>query len=86
MAFRIASHVAWQQLEGEAVIIDVPARIAIGLNPSGSFVWDLIEDHDLQEIADKLAEHFQISSRRAVRDVTKLVEELKSRRLIEEAE
>jgi hypothetical protein len=84
MVFRIASHVAWQRLEDEAVVIDVPARTAIGLNPSGTVVWDLIEDHDLQEIAEKLADHFQIPSRRAVRDVTKLVEELKSRRLIEE--
>ena len=84
--FRIAPHVAWHRLEDEAVIIDIPERTAIGLNPSGTYVWGLIEDHDLEGIAARVADHFRITPERALSDVTALLEELRSRGLVEEAE
>ena len=86
MVFKIAPHVAWQRLENEAVVIDIPARTAIGLNRTGTYVWDLIEGHDVQMIAAKVSDHFQIPSDRAVRDVATLLEELRSRGLVEEVE
>ena len=83
MAFKIAAHLAWQQLEDEAVIVDIPARVAVGLNRTGLFVWERLAEHSEKEIARMVADRFEVDPERARRDVASFLEEVTSRGFIE---
>lgn len=83
MAFKIASHLAWQKLEDEAVIIDIPARVAVGLNAAGLFIWERLEQNVENEITRMLADQFEINLEKARSDVASFLEEMTSRGFIE---
>ncbi len=82
MAFKLADHIAWQQLKDEVIIIDIPGLNALGLNPPGSFVWSLLGEHDEATIAEKLASRFGITLAQASNDVSVFLAEMKTRGLI----
>ena len=55
MALRIPSRLAWQVIDGEAVLIDLAHGKSLGLNPTGTFVWSLLAtQHDETSIVDGL--------------------------------
>lgn len=83
MQRRISPNVAWQVVEGEAVIIDVASGSTIALNATGSLIWTLIDTHDEHQIIDAVAEKFGISSEDAERDVVSFCAMLEGRKLIE---
>ncbi|MFV2068465.1 MAG: PqqD family protein [Pirellulales bacterium] len=83
MAFKIAAHLAWQRLQDEAVIIDIPARVAVGLNQAGLFIWERLEQNAENEITRMVADNFEIDLEQARRDVASFLEEMTSRGFIE---
>ena len=85
MTFKIAPHLAWQRLEGEAVIVDIPARVAVGLNTTGLFIWERLEEHAENEITRMVADEFEVDPEQARRDVASFLEEMTSRGFIEVA-
>lgn len=51
--------VAWQVLEGEAVLVDLDGKTIRGLNRTGSRVWELIDGRrTVREIAAVVAQEF----------------------------
>jgi hypothetical protein len=71
-------------LEGEAVILDLEGHSLLGLNPTGSFVWGLLDGgHTLAQIASAVADRFQVSAERAAHDVSAFAEVLSRRGLIQ---
>ncbi len=75
---------AWQVLEGEAVILDLEGHKLMGLNPTGSFVWGLLDGRrTLAQIAAAVADRFQVSVDRAAADVSAFAGLLSHRGLIE---
>ena len=57
---------AWQIIEGEAVVIDLATRRVMGLNPSGSALWSLIDgDRSVTELGTKLAALFDLAPEEA---------------------
>jgi hypothetical protein len=83
MAWRIGSRVAWQVIAGEVVIVDLVDGKALGLNPTGSFVWTRLTSSSEEEIAAALAAEFTVELPQARNDVAELLADLEQRKLVE---
>lgn len=85
-SFRAGSHVAWQQVDGDAVLVDLDSGRSIGLNPVGTLIWTLISASATpQQIVLRLVETFDVEGDEAASDVQAFLAELRSRGLIEPA-
>jgi hypothetical protein len=84
MKFNYGSHVAWQIVGEEAVIIDLTTGTTIGLNPTATFIWSRLPSADLEQIAEELAQQFDPDADAAT-DVHALVTDLQNRNLISPA-
>lgn len=62
--------VAWQQVDGEAILLDLTASTYLGANPAGSALWSaLAAGATRDELAGRLREMFDVSPARAAHDV-----------------
>jgi hypothetical protein len=84
VAHRIAPRVAWQVLDGEAVLIDLEGSKALGLNPAGSFLWARLQQRTESELADDLAGEYRLDSERARGDVAAFLALMRQRGFIQE--
>lgn len=82
---RAVSHVAWQRIGDEVVIVDLATRKAIGLNPAGALIWSLLGGASQVEMAHAVAARFGIARECAAADVGAFLDDLAARGLIEEA-
>jgi predicted deacylase len=73
-------------IDGEAVVIDLVKGFSLGLNPTGSLVWDLLADHDEPAIAGEVARRFDVTPEAARRDVHEFLAVMRERGLVTEAE
>ena len=56
---RPSAHAAWQVIEDEAVILDLETRRILGLNPTGSLAWKLLDGkRTVKEVAVEVAKRF----------------------------
>lgn len=83
VSHRIAPHVAWQDVDGEAVVVDLDSGVSIGLNPTATFVWKNLEQCDDAELVTRTAREFEVDSDTAAADVRAFIEEIERRRLVE---
>jgi len=74
--------VAWQQVAGEVVVVDLVSSTAIGLNPTASFIWMRLGSLDDEEIARQLAGEFDIELPDAVVDIKCFLQGLERRQLV----
>jgi coenzyme PQQ synthesis protein D (PqqD) len=80
MPWRIDPRLAWQLVDGEGIVIDLPNGKVVGFNPVGSLVWSLLETHAEDAIAGEVARRFAIDDLDAVRaDVRSFVSALAER-------
>jgi len=66
---RIAPELAWQTIDGEGIVVDLPRRRLLGLNPVGSFIWARIGRVSEDEICAEVATAFEVEEAQARRDV-----------------
>lgn len=78
-----AEHTAWQRIGHEVVVIDLGTRRAIGFNPAGSMIWELIGRLDEAALAQLLAERFSVPLGTAETDVRAFLSDLTERGLVE---
>jgi len=81
---RIAPRVAWQVLDGEAVLIDLEGNQVLGLNETGSFLWPRLQQRSEAELADDLAAAYGIDAARARADVAAFLGLMRQRGFVEE--
>lgn len=82
-----SSHLAYQTIEGEAVVLDIPGRIIRGFNPVGTRIWDLIDGRrTVREIGKIITEEFAVEEVQALSDVREFLGQLLSEGLISMAE
>jgi hypothetical protein len=79
---RIAPELAWQLVDGEGVVVDLPRRSMLGLSPSAAFIWARIDTSTEDEIAAELARAFDVDEVRALADVRGFVALLRERGLV----
>ncbi len=58
MPYRHAPRLAWQMIDGEAVVIDLAQARTLGLNPVGSLIWSLLPRLDEAAIALEMTKRF----------------------------
>ena len=69
--------VLFQNLDGEAVLLDLASETYFGLNEVGTRVWELLESPmSLGEIATQLQSEYEVESARAESDVLDLATRL----------
>ena len=74
-------------LANEAVILGLKDGVYYGLNPVGTVIWDLIkEPKRVNEIVNVLLKEYDVQKQQCENDTLHLLEELKSKELIEVVE
>jgi hypothetical protein len=79
---KLAPQVAWQVIDGEAVIIDLASGVTIGLNPSGTFIWTKLLEQDDAAAAEAVVNEYGIAREEAAADVAELIATLRERNLV----
>ncbi|HWS72176.1 MAG TPA: PqqD family protein [Thermoanaerobaculia bacterium] len=82
MKLKLAPQVAWQVIDGEAVIIDLASGVTIGLNPSGTFIWTKLLEQDDTAAAEAVVSEYGIAREEAAADVAELIATLRERNLV----
>jgi Coenzyme PQQ synthesis protein D (PqqD) len=67
----------------ETVLLDINAGITLRLNSTGAWIWEQLEQPcKVRELANGLAQHFEIDQRRALDDVVAFAREMARRNLL----
>jgi hypothetical protein len=82
MALAIDPRVAWQTIDGQAILMDLAQGHVLGLNPVGTLVWTLLPDLEEDAIAREVARQFDVEAARASHDVRGFLDVLRERRLV----
>jgi len=83
MVPKIAPHVAWQIVDGEAIIVDLASGNTIGLNATGTFIWTQIDgDRDADSIAVAVAGEFNVDNEEAASHTREFLTDMNSRALV----
>jgi methyltransferase-like protein len=84
---KIGSQVAWQIVDGEAIVVDLASGNTIGLNPAATFLWSQIDGtHDDKALTSALISEFDVSAAEAENDTREFLDEMKRRTLIVDAQ
>ncbi len=80
---QVPSDVAFRELEGESVVLDLRTGTYFGLNASGTRIWQLIEQYGtIDRVFDEMVKEFEVERDAVVRDVRTLVDQLLARGLL----
>jgi hypothetical protein len=72
------------ELEGQNVILNLEDGIYYGLDPVGSFIWNLIQNpRDFNEIRDLILEEYDVDNERCIQDLLELLNDLAAKGLVE---
>lgn len=82
-AWRIPEDVVFRELDGEGVLLNLATGIYFGLNPTGTIVWQLLNEGKPDgEIVSALVAEFEVTEDIAAADVKILIEELAAKGLL----
>jgi hypothetical protein len=83
MPLTLSPDVVFRELDGEGVLLDLGTGTYFGLNAVGTRIWQLIDaGREQADIVDLLAAEYDAPPSTIAADVTRLIGELKARRLI----
>lgn len=84
---KIGPNVAWQIVDGEAIVVDLASGTTIGLNPAGTLLWSRIDgDRNLDALAAELAASFAVPEPIAHDHTEEFLREMSRRTVIIDAE
>jgi hypothetical protein len=79
--------VAWREVDGEAMLLDLRSSTYLATNPSGTLLWRrLAEGTTRDALVDALVETFGIPTAHAAADVDAFLEDCRARELVDEVE
>lgn len=83
-ALRVSDDVVFRELDGEAVILNLGSGIYFGLDPVGTRMWQLIEQHGrLDAVLADLRDEYDAPADTLARDLLQLASELMVKGLLE---
>lgn len=86
MTPKIGPNVAWQIVDGEAIVVDLASGNTIGLNPTGTFLWSQIDGgRDEAALAAAVAEEFDVDTDVAASDTREFLATMQTRALLIDA-
>lgn len=66
--------VAWQQVDGETILLDLAASTYLGINQSGSVLWPaLVDGSTRQDLVTRLCKTYDVTKDEAAVDVDAFV-------------
>lgn len=80
---RVSDDAIFRELDGEAVILQLEAGVYFGLDPVGTRLWQLIEEHgSLRPVVDAALSEFDVERGDLERDLLDLVRVLADKQLV----
>ena len=80
---RINDDVLFQELQGEAVLLNLKSGVYFGLDPVGTRIWQLFAEHEvLSEVAQAVVTEYDVAEDKCSEDLLKLVEDLEKQDLV----
>lgn len=81
---RVKEDAVFRDLGGEIVLLNLKTGVYFGLDPIGTRIWHLIQEHrSLREIRDALLEEYEVTKRQCEDDLLRFVGLLREKDLIE---
>lgn len=81
---RIRDDVLSRDLQGEQVILDLNTGVYFGLDPVGTRIWHLFQEHQpLQKVLDSLLEEYEVTETQCTQDLLRFVALLLEKKLVE---
>lgn len=80
---RINNDVLFQELQGEAVLLNLKSGVYFGLDPVGTRIWQLFETAErLAAIAKTITAEYEVTEDRCAADLLALVADLEKQELV----
>ena len=80
---QVNEDVLFQELQGEAVLLNLKSGIYFGLDPIGTRIWQLFAQHELlTEIAQTIVAEYDVAEDHCSADLLKLVGDLEQHGLV----
>ena len=80
---RVNDDVLFQELQGEAVVLNLKSGVYFGLDPVGTRIWQLFAAHELlSEIAQTIVAEYDVTEDRSAADLLALVIDLERNGLV----
>ncbi len=74
-----------EHVEGDCLILDLESGRYFGIGEVGGFIWRLLDGgRSIEEIADRVARHYEVSRERAAEDAQELVQQLSELGLLQD--
>src|SRR3990172_11961862 len=84
---KIRSDAIFQQLEGEAVLLNMQTGTFFGLNPVGTRIWELLSQHgDLETVTAKFCEEYDVTEDQFLSHLSEFIDKLRRKGLVEASE
>ena len=81
---RVSPSVRYRDVPGEAILLHLDSGEYCGLDEVANRIWQLIVDMgDLDAVAKAMAEEYDVDAAQIANDLTRVVDELVAKRLIE---
>ncbi len=76
--------IAWREIDGEAVLVNVRRDEVMHLNPVAAFLWSLLDgERSLGDVARAITEEFEVDAATAEADAISFAAELLERGAVE---
>ena len=80
---QVNEDVLFQELQGEAVLLNLKSGIYFGLDPVGTRIWQLFSTHQvLSAIVQVIVDEYEVTADRCESDLLTLVSELERQGLV----
>lgn len=81
---RIATDVVFHDLQGEIVLLNLKTGVYFGLDPVGTRIWQLIQEHhSLQDVLASLVEEYEVTEVKCAQDLLSFVALMWGKGLVE---
>jgi len=81
---KIADDVIFQEVDGEAVLLNMRTEIYFGLDSLGARIWGLVQSHGrIGTVVRMLTEEYDIGEDRLGEEICEFIEKLRSKGLVE---
>jgi len=83
---RIQDDVLFQELQGEAVLLNLKTGVYLGLNQIGTRIWQLLqEDGALSRVLEVMLQEYDVTQETLAQDLLNLVGQMEKQGLLAEA-
>jgi hypothetical protein len=81
---KIADDVIFQELEGEAVLLNMQSEIYFGLDAMGTRIWELLKTHGrIQMVSEALLNEYEVGEEELRKHLCEFIDKLHTKGLVE---